>query len=227
MSYLVYIQQKIMSNRGGQDNMQEPKQDRSTKKLNGVVRVLLNMALEEIKSQKVNPLVVETFRTEERQMWLYGQGRTAAQLKKKGVPAEYAHKGTIVTQTLNSIHKTGCAVDIVPVRNGKAIWDSKDKDTKKIIDVMTKYGFEAGANWKSFPDSPHFQIKLEHPEYSSISQSNTNPFITKLIQAKLGLVVDGKWGPITDSAIVKWRKDNGLSAAPILYAANFTKLMEK
>ena len=46
------------------------------------------------------------------------------------------------------------------------------------------------------------------------------------IQRALGLEDDGIWGPITDSAIVKWRKENGLTAAPILYAANFKLLFK-
>ncbi|MCR5345903.1 MAG: M15 family metallopeptidase [Lachnospiraceae bacterium] len=206
--------------------MKEPSQDRSLEKLNGVVRELLALAVEDLRKQGVAPLIVETYRTKERQMWLYGQGRTAKQLAAKGVPAEYAHSGAIVTQTLNSIHKTGCAIDIIPVRNGKAIWDANDADTKKIIATMTKYGFEAGANWKSFKDSPHYQIKLPQPKYNSISSSNSTEFLTKVIQSKLKITADGKWGKKTDEALIAWRKAHKLTATPVLYAANFKTLFE-
>ena len=72
--------------------MNEPLQIRDINKLNGVVKELLTMALDEMRKCGVTPLVVETLRTKERQYWLYGQGRTAFQLIKKGVPIKYAHK---------------------------------------------------------------------------------------------------------------------------------------
>ena len=204
--------------------MKEPAQDRSLDKLNGVVRELLLLAIEDIKKQGVTPLIVETFRTPERQMWLFGQGRTASQLIRKKVPVEYAHPGAVVTQTLNSIHKTGCAVDLIPVKNGKAVWNANDPDTKKIINTMIRYGFEAGANWKTFKDSPHYQIKLPQPKYSSVSKSNSTEFLTRAIQRKLKIADDGKWGPATDKAIIAWRTERKLSAQSVLYAANLKEM---
>lgn len=204
--------------------MKEPTQIRSLDKLNGVIKVLLELAIEDLKKQGVTPLVVETYRTQKRQHWLYGQGRTAEQLAKKSVPIEYAHPGNIVTQTLTSIHTLKCAVDVIPMRKGVAIWNAKDKDTKKIVKTMTEYGFEAGANWKTFKDSPHYQIKLDNPNYNSISQSNTTSFLTKAIQKKLGLKADGIWGNDTNKAVQNWRINHGLSKVAILYAENFKTL---
>ena len=51
---------------------------RDTKKLNVLALVQLNLALAEIKKRGVNPLVVETTRTQARQNYLYAQGRTRA-----------------------------------------------------------------------------------------------------------------------------------------------------
>jgi peptidoglycan LD-endopeptidase CwlK len=62
-----------------------------------------------------------------------------------------------------------------------AIWNSKDTETKKIIKIMTEYGFEAGANWTTSPDSPPFQIKGVSSTAKSYSASNTNSYITKMI----------------------------------------------
>lgn len=197
--------------------MKEPAQIRDVNKLNGVVKTLLSLALEEIKACGITPLVVETYRTQERQYWLYGQGRNALQLIKKKVPVKYAHKGPIVTQTLNSIHTSGCAVDVIPMRGGKAIWSANDKDTKQIIAIMQDYGFEAGANWKSFPDSPHFQIKLPTPKYNSVSQDNTTIFLTKAIQDRLGIRADGIWGKQTNEAVDHYRRRLGLSAGVTLF----------
>lgn len=206
--------------------MNEPLQIRSIAKLNGVVKELLILALAEMKDCGIQPLVVETLRTQERQYWLYGQGRNALQLMKKKVPIKYAHKGAIVTQTINSIHITGCAVDIVPMRNGKAIWDSNDKDTKQIVAIMESYGFEAGANWKTFKDSPHFQIKLPYPQYNSVSQENTTVFLTKVIQRELGLKEDGIWGFKTNEAVSKFRVKCGLKSGTTLYSDNLKLLFK-
>lgn len=207
--------------------MNEPLQCRDINKLNGIVKELLSLALEEIKSCGITPLVVETYRTQERQYWLYGQGRNALQLIKKKVPIKYAHKGPIVTQTINSIHTTGCAVDVIPMRNNKAIWDANDKDTKQIVAIMESYGFEAGANWKNFKDSPHFQIKLPTPKYNSVSQYNTTSFLTKVIQKNLGFKkedIDGIWGKKTNDAVRNFRRKMGLSQSNLLYADNLKLL---
>lgn len=200
-------------------------QCRDIKKSNDLVRVQLELALADLKNQGVNPLVVETLRTKERQYMLYGQGRTKAQCKAAGVPVKYAAPDKAkVTWTLNSIHITGFAVDVVPQRkvNGKmtAIWNIKDSDTVKIIATMMKYGFEAGANWTSSPDSPHYQVK--GVKGITYSQTNTNTMVTTAIQMALNeaigadLVVDGKWGNKTTAAVNEFRKRNGWKQSGVL-----------
>ena len=210
-------------------------QCRDLKKLNGLVRVQLKLALADLREQGVNPLVVETLRTKERQYMLYGQGRTAAECKAKGVPTKYAELSkSKVTWTLNSIHITGFAVDVVPQRkvNGKmtAIWNVKDKDTQRIIATMIKYGFEAGANWTNNPDSPHFQIKgISGNVYS---KTNTNSFITTAIQIALnesitaGLEVDGDWGAKTTAAVNEFRRRNGWKQSGVLGKKALKKLLK-
>ena len=108
--------------------MQEPKQIRSTSGLNKVVEILLKLAIADCKVKGVTPLIVETVRTQERQYWLFGQGRTAEQLMKYHIPVKYAHKGNIVTQVTSSIHQLRCAVDVVPMRDNKAIWNANASD---------------------------------------------------------------------------------------------------
>jgi peptidoglycan L-alanyl-D-glutamate endopeptidase CwlK len=177
-------------------------QIRDIKQLNPLCQVLLNLALDEIKSYGINPLVVETYRTQERQYMLYAQGRTTL--------------GTKITWTLNSIHTKKNAVDVVPQRvvNGKmtAIWNKEDKETKKIIEVMCKYGFEAGANWTSNADSPHFQLDKVSIMGNTYHALNTNKYITIMIQKALnkkinaGLIEDGQWGTKTTAAVNVFRK---------------------
>ena len=196
-----------------------PERCSDLKELNKLVRTMLELALEDIKSQGVNPLVVETYRPQERQNYLYCQGRTIADCVAKGITKTFAEaycnpKAGKVTWTLNSVHKSRKAVDIVPQRlvKGKmtAIWETKDPQTQIIIKTMQKYGFEAGANWASSPDSPHFQVK---GEFTNIFDTKHNtPYVTKAIQEQLNklkcnnLTVDGKWGPATTEAVNVFRK---------------------
>lgn len=193
--------------------MSNTDQCRDTKKLNKLVQIMLATALAEIKAKGVNPLVIETYRTRERQNYLYGQGRTRAQCLTAGVPAAYARPGaTQVTWTLNSIHCLKKAVDVIPVRKGKAIWNAADKDTQTIIEVMEKYGFEPGANWSKSPDSPHFQVKGDFG--SVFCQGHTTTHVTKTIQRALKTKgfyngsIDGKWGSATTKAVNAFRKSN-------------------
>lgn len=184
------------------NNMNNTDQCRDIAELNPLCQILLNKAIGDIKASGINPLVVETYRSQVRQNYLYSVGRT--------VP------GTKVTWTQSSIHTQRNAVDVVPQRvvSGKmiAIWNSKDKETLKIISIMNKYGFESGANWATSPDSPHFQIKGVSKTAKSYSLTNTNSYITKMIQMLLNekinakLKIDGKWGTNTTKAVNKFRK---------------------
>ena len=209
---------------------------RDISELNPLVQVMLNVALDKIRKKKITPLVVETYRTKERQYYLYGQGRSVATCIGAGMPKSYAQKyarsGNKVTWTLNSIHIKRCAVDLIPQRNGKAIWDSKDKDTKQIISIMESVGFEAGANWSSSPDSPHFQVKGISLNGNCFTKNNTTKFVTKVIQKKLkkagfygDYTVDGCWGKATDNAIKKWKKSLGWKVNAKIDATALKKLL--
>lgn len=195
---------------------------RDTAELNKLVKVMLELAIKDIKSQGVNPLIVETYRSQERQNFLYCQGRTIAEATAKGINNTFAKaycspKSGKVTWTLNSVHKSRKAVDVVPQRkvNGKmtAIWNTKDPQTQIIIKTMQKYGFEAGANWTNNPDSPHFQVKAD---FANIFDAKHNTkYVTKAIQEQLNkrecnqLKVDGQWGPKTTEAVNRFRKCMG------------------
>lgn len=196
------------------------------KELNKLVQVMLELAIADIKSQGVNPLIVETYRPQERQNHLYCQGRTIAEATAKGISSSFAKaycnpKCGKVTWTLDSVHKSRKAVDIIPQRkiNGKmtAIWNTQDPQTQIIIRTMQKYGFEAGANWTKTPDSPHFQVK---GDFTTVFDSKHNTtFVTKAVQAKLNerpcnsLTVDGSWGPKTIGAVNRFRKCRGYKTA--------------
>lgn len=207
--------------------MSNTDQCRDIKELNPLVQVMLNLALEDIKRQGINPLVVETYRTLERQYYIACKGRTVEQAVAYGVPKTKAvayvaqlkaEKNTEPprTWTVKSIHIQRKAVDVVPQRlvNGKMkdIWDSQDKETKAIITTMLKYGFEPGANWKDNPDSPHFQVKGDFDNL--FYAGHTTYYVTMAVQIALikkigaGLITDGIWGDKTTAAVNKFRAQN-------------------
>lgn len=193
---------------------------RDMKELNPLVEFLATAALKEIKTSGVNPLVVETYRPKERQYYLYGQGRTVVTCQGAGMPKKYSEKYANpkmakVTWTLDSMHIKRLALDVIPQRDGKAIWNAKDKQTLQIISIMEKYGFEAGANWKNSPDSPHFQIAEISGDI--LTSKNNNKYLTKMIQRCLkkagyyrSYTVDGKWGKATDEAIKVFKAEHGM-----------------
>lgn len=196
-----------------------------TKELNILVKTLLELAITDIIALGINPLILETFRSQIRQNYLYCQGRTIEAVTKKGISSTFAKTycnpdAKKVTWTLNSIHLLRKAVDIVPQRkvNGKwsAIWDTKDEQTQIIISSMQKYGFEAGANWINNPDSPHFQINGTFS--NAFQQGYSTVYVTQAIQKALNakantqIKVDGDWGINTTKAVNEFRKQQGYSA---------------
>ena len=212
---------------------------RDIKELNPLVQVMLNKAISLIKKKGISPLIVETYRPKERQYYLYGKGRSYSTCLGAGVPAAYAQKYAKpnerkCTWTLNSIHIKRCAVDIVPQRGGQAIWNVKDVQSQEIIKIMQSVGFEAGANWKSSPDSPHHQVKGISPTGKSFSRKNTTKYVTTMIQKrlkKLGLyadyAVDGDWGKATDAAVKKWNKLIGQGSSASIGVKSLTMLLDR
>ena len=188
---------------------------RDLKELNPLVTFLAEKALEDIRKQGVNPLVVETYRPQSRQNQLYAQGRTKP--------------GNRVTWTKNSFHTSRKALDIVPQRsvNGKmtAIWNAKDPDFVIIINTMIAYGFEAGHNWTNTVDSAHFQIDANIT--GSFSSGKTTREVTKMIQTKVGTKVDGVWGKDTTASVKAFQKLNGLIADGLVGLTTLRVLFEK
>lgn len=66
------------------------------------------------------------------------------------------------SQTLNSRHLTGHAVDIVPLPDGKVSWEWKYfypmADAMKQAAAELGIAVEWGGNWATFKDGPHFQL---------------------------------------------------------------------
>jgi peptidoglycan L-alanyl-D-glutamate endopeptidase CwlK len=99
-------------------------------------------------------LVNSTLRTFEEQAELFAIGRTKP--------------GDIVTNAKagESWHNFGLALDVVPLVNGKAIWDSPFWN--RIGELGKQVGLFWGGDFKSFKDKPHFEF---HPNLT-LAQAN-------------------------------------------------------
>lgn len=97
------------------------------------------------KAVGIDLLVTSTYRDNESQNALYAQGRTTA--------------GRIVTNAKagQSFHNYRCAVDVVPIVNGKPRWDAKDEVWQTIGKLGKAEGLEWAGDWKRFKEYPHFQ----------------------------------------------------------------------
>lgn len=102
---------------------------RDLSKLAPFVVLRLTAALDECCEQGLEIGVFETYRSPERQDWLYAQGRT--------------RKGVKVTRATGwqSWHQYGVALDLAFKWNGKWQWN-KDDPWDKVHAIFKKHGFE-------------------------------------------------------------------------------------
>ncbi|MFJ7888390.1 M15 family metallopeptidase [Lysinibacillus xylanilyticus] len=89
-----------------------------------------------------NIFITETYRSQERQNYLYSQGRT--------------RPGQIVTWTLNSNHKSRLAWDVA-VGPPQSLYDVAT--LSQIGAIARKLGITWGGDWVGSIDRPHFEVK--------------------------------------------------------------------
>lgn len=145
---------------------------RSEKALVGVDPKLVAVVRRAIQITPVDFMVVEGVRTREQCMINYGKGRTVAQLKAKGIPANYskpaAAKVTWLNDPFASKHCFGKAVDLLPAPYDWKDTKPFDQVAKAMLQAAKELGVKVrwGADWdadgkpreKGEADSPHFEI---------------------------------------------------------------------
>ncbi len=100
-----------------------------------------NLFMAKCKAAGLNVLITETYRSQERQNYLYKQGRTRS--------------GQVVTWTLNSRHTSRRAWDICKNVKGQEYSDSSF--FKACGMIAAELGITWGGTWKT-PDTPHFEV---------------------------------------------------------------------
>lgn len=114
-----------------------------------------NLFMDKCKDKGLNVLITETYRSQERQNYLYEQGRTRA--------------GQIVTWTKSSRHTSRRAWDICKNVKGQEYVDSNF--FKQCGEIAAELGITWGGIWKSSPDTPHFEIDTDWKEPVTIVQA--------------------------------------------------------
>ncbi|QGW02794.1 M15 family metallopeptidase [Proteus terrae subsp. cibarius] len=120
---------------------------RSEENLLGVHPDLVKVVHRALEITDIDFMVIEGKRNEARQRQLVASGKS---------------------QTMNSRHLTGHAVDCAPLVNNQIPWNDWSY-FKKVADAMMQAAkelgvdIEWGGNWKTFKDGPHFQ--LTHKAY--------------------------------------------------------------
>lgn len=116
--------------------------NRSEENLRGVHPDLVKVARRAIEITEIDFMVIEGKRNEARQRQLVANG---------------------ASQTMNSRHLTGHALDCAPLINKQIPWSDWSK-FKLVADAMMQAAkelnvdIEWGGNWKSLKDGPHFQL---------------------------------------------------------------------
>jgi len=118
---------------------------RSLDELLPMVRTRVDKFLELCDEHGIDLLVTSTYRDHESQGELYEQGRT--------------RPGKIVTNAKpgESWHNYRCAIDVVPLVNGKPNWDGSDPIWETIGELGEKAGLEWAGRWRTFKELAHFQ----------------------------------------------------------------------
>ena len=118
---------------------------RSLDELLPMVRTRVDKFLELCDENGIDLLVTSTYRDHESQGELYEQGRT--------------RPGKVVTNAKpgESWHNYRCAIDVVPLVNGKPNWDGSDPIWQTIGELGEKAGLEWAGRWRTFRELAHFQ----------------------------------------------------------------------
>lgn len=132
------------------------KSEPNLKGLNSAVEVGARKLIELAYDAGIEIRITQGLRTIAEQDKLFFQGRDEA--------GNVVDRTKIVTKARggHSYHNFGLAIDFVLIKGGyDTEYDGNDNhasDWMEVVNIAKSLGFEAGADWTSFKDLPHFQI---------------------------------------------------------------------
>lgn len=137
--------------------------------INSLLPIIQRLALAHVKlclDKGITTKIYCGYRSFEEQAGLYNQGRTT-----QGRIVTYAKPG-------QSPHQHKIAYDMVPIINGKAIWN--DDHLWEILGKEGQaLGLEWGGEWNRFKDKVHFQFmaRLSIEEISKLCNNELNAYL--------------------------------------------------
>ena len=126
------------------------------------MRPLVEGFLVRVEADGIDLLVTCTYRSDEEQAKLYAIGRT-----KPGRRVTNAAPGRSMHNFRFNGKPASLAVDVVPLANGKPVWNAADVVWKRVGELGEAAGLEWAGRWKRFREYPHFQ----HPHAKSVRLS--------------------------------------------------------
>lgn len=137
--------------------------DTKIKTLHPKIRAAAIKFLNDAAKAGIKIRVTSGLRTYEEQGKLYAQGRTQQELNNMGYSYLIAQPQLLkVTNAAPgySLHNFGLALDVVEIKDGKAVGFQKDYPLSRWSEIATygkANGFSWGGDWTGFKDRPHFQ----------------------------------------------------------------------
>lgn len=105
------------------------------------------------KNLGIDVLVTCTYRSNEEQKQLYAQGRTApGKIVTNALPGESKHNN------MEGGDPASLAFDVVPLINGKPVWDASNPVWKILGGIGKSVGLNWAGDWKRFREYPHFEV---------------------------------------------------------------------
>ena len=120
------------------------------------MKSLVEEFIVECEKESIDILITCTYRSNKEQAEAYAQGRTTpGKIITKAKPGESKHN---VVNTMQQ--PASKAVDVVPLRLGKCVWDDKDPVWPKVGEIGERVGLDWAGRWnKSMKELAHFQLK--------------------------------------------------------------------
>lgn len=153
---------------------------RDLNELNPKVKALAESLIAECKRQGLNIGISETYRSPERQDYLYAQGRT--------------RPGSIITKvkgsSMSSYHQWRLAFDVFNNVRGE---EYNPTVINKVGAIGKTLGLEWGGSWSGFRDTPHFQYTfglsiedLKNGKKPPVGAALTKPVIPPTVTQPVG-----------------------------------------